>query len=135
MIRPDLVPSGSTENRQYIAINLGGVTVHNYSDMKSLQVRLLLLKYNQLYGSLFELHISKKDTIKVQYFDIIFLNCLSKYTGKNIAKLKFIFEYIVKPWYYLDKGVANFAKAIFWKKLKNYLDKNVFPNRYKHWKR
>jgi hypothetical protein len=135
MIRPDLVPSGSAENKQYFAINLGGITIHNYSDVKSLQLRLLLLKYNQLYGSLFELHISKKNSVKIQYFDILFLNCFAKYAGNNIGKLKFVFDYIIKPWYYLDKGVAKFFKAMFWRQLSNFLEKYVFPNRKSHWRR
>ena len=121
MIRPDLVPSGSTENRHYIALNLGGFTVHNYSDIKSLQIRLLLLKYNQLYGSLFELHISKKDKVKLQYFDIMFLRCLS--------------IYIVKGWFYLDESIARFVRAKFWKQLLTFLNKHVFPDRKSHFRR
>ena len=128
MQRPDKIPAGPTEGRFFALCAIGGFDVQSYPNYQHFVVRLLLVKYNKWYGSLFELHCTKKDnSVQYTYFDFLFLNYFLKPKEKikvnaqeksnaKDEKINFI-GYAAFPWKLIDKSFATIMKSKVWEKI------------------
>ena len=126
MQRPDKIPAGPTEGRFFALFAIGGFDVQSYPNYQHLVVRFFLVKYNKWYGSLFELHCTKKDNaIKCNYLDFLFLHYYYKRIHNDSTLSAKVMKLFI-PWTLLDKACANFTSSAFWKKLDN-----IFPAAYK----
>ena len=133
MQRPDKIPAGPTEGRFFALCAIGGFDVQSYPNYQHFVVRFFLLKYNKWYGSLFELHCTKKDnTVKCNYFDFLFLNYFLKTNEKIVVEtqrkadivtasakdenIDFL-GYATLPWKLIDKSFATVMKSKVWEKI------------------
>ena len=128
MQRPDKIPAGPTEGRFFALFAIGGFDVQSYPNYQHLVVRFFLVKYNKWYGSLFELHCTKKDnSVQYTYFDFLFLNYFLKPKEKikvnaqeksnaKDEKINFI-GYAAFPWKLIDKSFATIMKSKVWEKI------------------
>ena len=133
MQRPDKIPAGPTEGRFFALCAIGGFDVQSYPNYQHFVVRFFLVKYNKWYGSLFELHCTKKDNVvKCNYFDFLFLNYFFKTNEKMVVETqqkpdtatssikdnkKDFFDYAALPWKLIDKSFATVIESKVWEKI------------------
>ena len=116
MQRPDKVPAGPTEGRFFALCAIGGFDVQSYPNYTHFVLRFLLLKYNKWYGSIIELHVTKKDeSIICDYFDFLGINYFAKkIKTKKILNFKKIINFLITPWMYIDNVICKLVKNDIW---------------------
>lgn len=116
MQRPDILPAGPTTGRFFAVCAFGGFDIQSYPKFKHLVIRILLLKVNRWYGSIFEIQCGFVDNkFKLNYFDLCFTNYFFKKLIKG--KLSKVFSFLCAPWVFLDLMCKQFVKHEIWHKL------------------
>jgi len=129
--RPDKGPSGPSDGRLFSVVSFGEIGLQNYPNFKHFAVRVLLVRVNHWYGSLFEMHLGERGKgFEFDYFDMLFLRyAVKKSQAKSAAKAKVkavkpktenkIVSALTAPWFMLDNACKTLVELPIWEEINN----------------
>jgi len=124
--RPDKGPSGPSEGRLFSVVSFGEIGLQNYPNFKHFAVRVLLVRVNHWYGSLFEMHLGERGKgFEFDYFDMLFLRyAVKKRQAKSAAKARVkavkpktenkVVSAITAPWHMIDQTIKTIVELPLW---------------------
>ena len=127
--RPDKGPSGPSAGRLFSVVSFGEIGLQNYPNFKHFAVRVLLVRVNHWYGSLFEMHLGERGKgFEFDYFDMLFLRyAVKKSQAKSAAKAKVkavkpktenkIVSALTAPWFMLDNACKTLVELPIWEEI------------------